>query len=140
MKDVPRKWFTRFNEFLIRISQGRIGSQLGSQSILVLHTTGRKSGQPRSTPVAYFERDGRYLLVGSNWGRPNDADWVLNLRRQPRTQIDVKGHSFAVEAREAQGEEYSQLWHYVTEKHRPYLDYQQMTSRRLPIVILQRAR
>ncbi len=140
MKDILTKWFTRFNEFLIRISKGRIGSQLGSQSILILHTTGRKSGQPRSTPVAYFEHDGRYLLVGSNWGKPRDADWVQNLRQQPRARIDVKGQSLSVNAREAQGEEYARLWQFATERHRPYLQYQQMTSRHIPIMVLERAR
>jgi deazaflavin-dependent oxidoreductase (nitroreductase family) len=138
MKDTLIRWFTRFNAFLIRISNGRIGSQLGTQSILVLHTTGRKSGQPRTAPVAYFERDGRYLLVGSNWGKPNDADWVRNLRHEPRARIDVKGRSFDVAAREAQGDEYAELWQYVTGKHPPYLQYQQMTSRRIPIMILER--
>jgi deazaflavin-dependent oxidoreductase (nitroreductase family) len=138
MKDTLIKWFTRFNAFLIRISKGRLGSQLGTQSILVLHTTGRRSGRPRSTPIAYFERDGRYLLVGSNWGRPADADWVQNLRRQPHARIDVRGQSFAVEAREASGDEYQELWKYVTQKHPPYLQYQRMTSRRIPIIVLQR--
>ncbi len=140
MKDILRTWFTRSNAFLIRISQGKIGSQLGTQSILVLHTTGRKSGQPRATPVAYFERDGRYLLVGSNWSRPADADWVLNLRHNPRARIDVRGRSFDVEAREAQGDEYARLWHYVTAEHPPYLEYQRAVSRRIPIMILERAR
>ncbi len=140
MNDVFIKWFTGFNAYLIRISKGRIGSQLGTQSILVVHTTGRKSGQLRATPIAYFEHDGKYLLVGSNWGRPQEADWLLNLRSQPRARIDVKGNSFNVQAREAEGEEYERLWQYVTGRHSPYLRYQQMTSRRIPIVILERAR
>ncbi len=140
MKDIFIKLFTRFNALVIRLSKGRIGSQLGTQSILVLHTTGRKSGKPRSIPVAYFERDGRYLLVGSNWGKPRDADWVLNLRRQPRARIDVKGRSFDVEAHEAQADEYNQLWQYVTDQHSPYLQYQRMTSRRIPIMVLERTR
>jgi deazaflavin-dependent oxidoreductase (nitroreductase family) len=138
MKDILIKWFTDFNAFLIRISRGRIGGQLGTQSILILRTTGRKSGQPRSTPVAYFERDGRYLLVGSNWGRPKDADWILNLRQDPHGRIDVKGQSFPVQAREAEGDEYTRLWKYVTLRHPPYLRYEQMTSRRIPILILER--
>lgn len=137
MKDYLIKLFTDFNQFLIRITKGRIGSQLGTQSILVLHTTGRKSGQPRSTPIAYFDYQGRFLLVGSNWGRPNQADWLLNLRRDPNARIDVNGRSFAVQAREATGDEYTSLWKYATEKHPPYLHYQEMTSRRIPVVILE---
>ena len=138
MNDRLVKWFTDFNAFLIRVSRGKIGSQLGTQSILVLHTTGRRSGQRRSTPVAYFEYQGKYLLVGSNWGRAKQADWVLNLRNQPLARIDVRGTSSAVQAREAEGDEYARLWQYVSGKHPPYLRYQQMTARRIPIVVLER--
>ncbi len=140
MKDRFIKWFTEFNAFLIRITKGRLGSRLGTQSILILNTTGRKSGQLRSTPIAYFEHDGRYLLVGSNWGRQHDADWFLNLKRQPRARIEVRGRSLAVQAREAQGDEYTRLWQFVTDQHPPYLEYQRMTSRRIPIVVLEPAR
>lgn len=138
MKDRLIKLFTDFNAFLIRISKGRVGSQLGTQSILILHTTGWKSGRSRSTPVAYFENDGGYLLVGSNWGRQKQADWVLNLRHDPHGRIAVKGRLFEVNSREAQGAEYERLWQYVTQRHPPYVRYQQGTSRRIPIVILER--
>ena len=80
------------------------------------------------------------MLVGSNWGRPKDADWALNLRKQPRARIDVKGRSLSVQAHEAQGAEYTRLWDYLTSHHPPYAHYQQMTSRRIPIVILEPAR
>lgn len=138
MNDRFAKWFTDFNAFLIRVTKGKIGSQLGTQSILILHTTGRKSGQVRSTPVAYFEQEGRYLLVGTNWGRPKQADWLLNLRSQPRARIEVRGRSFAVMAREAQGDEYSRLWQFVTGRHAQYARYQQTTARKIPIVVLER--
>ena len=140
MKDRFIKWFTDLNAFMIRISKGRIGSRLGTQSILILHTKGRRSGEPRSTPIAYFDYRGRYLLVGSNWGRPKNADWLLNLRKEPRARVDVKGRSYNVQAHEAEGEEYSRLWAYVTEKHAQYLRYQAMTARRIPVVVLEPAR
>ncbi len=137
MKDFFIKLFTSFNEFLIHISKGHLGSQLGSQSILVLHTTGRKTGQPRSTPSAYFEYQGRYLLVGSNWGRDKQADWFLNLKKNPRGRIDVNGKTYAVQAHEATGDEYTRLWQYATQKHPPYLRYQEMTSWRIPVMVLE---
>lgn len=139
MRAIFTRWFTDLNAFLIRVSRGRLGSQLGTQSILIVHTTGRKSGQARSTPVAYFEHEDRYLLVGSNWGRPRDADWVLNLRHNPHGWIELKGESFAIRAREAEGEEYARLWQYVTRRHPPYLRYQRMTTRRIPIMIFERS-
>ena len=139
MKATLTKWFTRFNVFLIRISRGKIGSQLGTQSILILHTTGRRSGAARTTPVAYFEYQGKYLLVASNWARQTDADWLLNLRKQPRAAVEVKGRSLPVIAREAQGEQYEHLWQFVTLRHSPYLKYQELAQRPIPIVILEPA-
>ena len=63
MKDIFIKWFMTVNAFLIRISRGRIDSRLGTQTILLLETTGRKTGQLRETPIAYFFHEGKYLIV-----------------------------------------------------------------------------
>ena len=87
MKDLLIKWFMTFNSFLIRISGGKLGSKLGSQTVLILHTVGRKSVKPRSVPIAYFDYKDKYLLVGSNWGRDKQADWFVNLKKEPRATI-----------------------------------------------------
>jgi len=137
MKDIFIKWFMAINTFLIRISKGRIGSKLGTQTILLLHTVGRKSGKQYETPIAYFFHEGQYLIVASNWGKDKQADWFLNLKEQPQTTIEVKGQVIPVRAREAVGEEYTRLWKFATEKHPPYLNYQSMTARRIPIIVLQ---
>ena len=137
MKNLFIKWFMAINAFLIRISRGRIGSQLGTQTILILNTVGRKSGQPRSIPIAYFFHEGKYLVVESNWGRDNHADWYFNLKSQPQVSIEVKGKVLQVNARFAEGEEYVRLWEYVTKRHAPYLEYQKMTTRKLPIAIFE---
>jgi F420H(2)-dependent quinone reductase len=137
MKDIFIKWFMALNTFLIRISGGRIGSNLGKQTILLLHSVGRKSGKPYVTPIAYFQHDGYYLIVASNWGKDEQADWFLNLKKQPHTTIEIKGRTIPVETHEAQGDEYARLWKFATEKHPPYLNYQNMTTRHIPIVILQ---
>jgi deazaflavin-dependent oxidoreductase (nitroreductase family) len=135
MKDIFIKWFMALYTFLIRISNGRIGSTLGTQTILLLHTVGRKSGKQYETPIAYFYHEGQYLIVASNWGKDKQADWFLNLKENPRTTIGVKGKTIPVEAREAQGEEYDRLWKFATEKHPPYLTYQSMTTRHIPIMV-----
>jgi deazaflavin-dependent oxidoreductase (nitroreductase family) len=83
MKDTFIKWFMDINAFLLRISNGRIGSRLGTQTILLLETTGRKTGQPRVIPIAYFLHEGKYLIVESNWGKDKHADWYLNLLKNP---------------------------------------------------------
>jgi len=137
MKDMFIKWFMAVNAFLIKISKGRIGSQLGKQAILILHTVGRKSGLPRSIPIAYFFYEGKYLIVESNWGKDNHADWYFNLQKQPQTSIDVKGKTIRVKASFAEGEEYTRLWDYVTKKHPPYLDYQKATERKIPVAVFE---
>jgi F420H(2)-dependent quinone reductase len=137
MKDILIKWFMVLNTFLIRVSGGRLGSTLGPQTILLLHTLGRKSGKSYVTPIAYFYHEGKYLIVASNWGRDKQADWFLNLMAQPRTEIEVQGKTIPVQAREAKGSEYARLWQFAVEKHPPYLSYQKMTPRRIPIVIFQ---
>ena len=137
MKDTFIKWFMAINKFLIRFSRGRIGSKLGTQTILLLHTVGRKSGKEYVTPIAYFYHEGRYLIVASNWGKDKQASWFLNLREQPSTTIEVKGKAIHVVAHEAQGDEYARLWKFATEQHPPYLNYQSMTKRHIPIMVFQ---
>ncbi len=137
MKDTLIKWFMALNSLLLRLSRGRLGSRLGTQTILILHTVGRTSGQERTIPIAYFDYEGRYLIVASNWGRDKQADWYLNLKKDPHARLEIKGRLVAVAAREAQGEEYDRLWQFVTERHPPYLDYQKMTTRHIPIMVFE---
>ena len=125
------------NTFAIRVSRGRLGSQLGTQTILLLHTVGRRSGRRFVTPIAYFHTNGYYFLVGSNWGKPRQADWYHNVLAGPHTTIEVKGRKISVEARQAEGQEYERLWNYAIEHHPPYLHYKEMTKRHIPIIVLQ---
>ena len=133
---MPLKLFMAANVFIIRLSNGWLGSQLGTQAILLLHTVGRKSGKHFVTPIAYFYTEGFYFLVGSNWGKNTNAAWFHNLRARPITTIEVKGKAISVEAQQAEGEEYERLWQFAVEHHPPYLHYKEMTSRHIPIVLL----
>ena len=137
MKDFFIKWFMMINAFLIRISKGRVGSKLGKQTVLILHTVGRKSGLARSIPIAYFFHEGKYLIVASNWGKDKHADWYLNLLKNPRAKLTVNGKTIPVEAHDTLGDEYVRLWDFATKKHPPYLNYQKMTSRHIPIVVFE---
>jgi F420H(2)-dependent quinone reductase len=136
MKDILIKWFTGVNSWLIRISKGRVGTKLGTQSILILNSVGRKSGKVRVTPIAYFNYEGKFLVVASNWGRVHQADWFLNLMKEPRATIEVEGKTIPIQTHSAQGKEYSRLWKFATERHPPYLNYQKMTARQIPVVVL----
>ncbi len=137
MKNIFIKWFMKVNAFFIRISRGRVGTQLGTQNILILNTVGRKSRQTRSIPIAYFFHEDKYLIVESNWGKDNHADWYFNLQSQPQATLEVKGKTISTGARFAEGEEYTRLWEYLTKKHPPYLEYQKMTKRKIPIAIFE---
>jgi deazaflavin-dependent oxidoreductase (nitroreductase family) len=135
MKDFFIKLFMDFNTFLLRFSRGRIGSKLGTQTVFLLETIGRKTRQPREIPIAYFFHEGKYLIVASNWGKEKNADWYLNLQKNPHAKLTVNGKTLPVEAHDAQGDEYTRLWDFATTKHPPYLNYQKMTSRHIPIVV-----
>jgi len=128
--------FMSVNIFFIRISRGRLGGKLGTQTILLLHTVGRRSGKRHTTPIAYFFLDGFYFLVASNWGKPANAAWYYNLKDRPQAEIEVDGKRIAVEASEAGGAEYDRLWEYAVEHHPPYAHYKEMTARTIPIVVL----
>ena len=137
MKDFFIRLFMDINAFIIRVTNGRIGGKLGTQSILLLETVGRKSGQTRVIPIAYFFYEGKYLIVESNWGKEKHANWYWNLRKHPRATLTVNGKKIPVDAHEAEGEEYTRLWKFATERHPPYLDYQKMTSRKIPVMVFQ---
>jgi deazaflavin-dependent oxidoreductase (nitroreductase family) len=137
MKDILIKWFMFINSLLLRLSRGRLGSKLGTQTILILYTVGRKSGQKRTIPIAYFDYEGKYLIVASNWGRDKQADWCLNLKKDPHAKLEINGKIVSVVAREAQGEEYHRLCKFATERNPPYLEYQKMTTRHIPIMVFE---
>ena len=134
--DFFTKRFTRFNAFLLRATGGRLGGQLGRQSILILTTTGRRSGQPRETPLSYYRDGTRYLVVASNWGKDFAPDWLLNLQKQPRGAILVNGRRVLVTGQPAQGDEQARLWKLVTERNTQFLAYQKQTTRQIPVVVL----
>src|SRR5512140_60349 len=104
------KIFMGLNRLVIRASRGTLGTLLLGQTVLLLHSTGRRSGRERITPISYFATDGCYFLVGSNWGRQHNAAWYYNLLAHPRTVIEVKGRTIPVEAVEVEGGEYDRLW------------------------------
>ena len=130
------KIFTKANVFVFQLTRGRLGSRMGRQSVLLLHHTGRKSGKSRMTTLTYFRDGNTYLLVASNWGKKYHPDWFYNLMQQPRTTVQVGAVTIPVEARQAQGEEYTRLWELVTRLNDQYIKYQAGLKRQIPIVIL----
>jgi len=109
---------------------------MGGQSVLLLHSLGRKSGKNYTTSLSYYRDGDAYLVVASNWGKEFYPDWFYNLTQHPRTTIQVEATIIVVEAHQAQGEEYKRLWELVTRKNRQYIQYQKGLKRQIPIMIL----
>ena len=123
------------NSFMIHISKGRLGGKLGTQTILVIHYVGRKTGKQYRVPIAYFKAEEAYFVIASNWGQEKNAAWYYNLKHDPNVQIEVDGKIFAVQAREAEGQEYEALWTVAVSRHPDYLHYKEMTARHIPIMV-----
>jgi deazaflavin-dependent oxidoreductase (nitroreductase family) len=122
----------KLHRFVLRVSGGRVGSRMGSMKVLLLETTGNKSGQPRSVGLSHLEQDGRYFVVASYAGEDRDPAWAKNLRAQPKATIMVAGRSFPVVARELEGEEREAIFARFVDADASYGEYVERTSREIP--------
>jgi deazaflavin-dependent oxidoreductase (nitroreductase family) len=108
-------------------------------TVLILTTTGRRTGKQRSTPLIFRQHGDDYLVVASRGGSDQPPDWYLNLQANPDVQVQIKGDKFAARARTATPEEKPQLWREMTEVWPDYDKYQIKTEREIPVVMLERA-
>jgi deazaflavin-dependent oxidoreductase (nitroreductase family) len=119
-----------------RETDGEVGYLWNGVPTLLLTTTGRKTGQSRTTPLI-FNRDGdNYLVVASMGGAPSHPNWYLNLTAQPDAEIQVRAERLAVTARTAPPNEKARLWGVVAEQWPNYDVYQSRTTREIPVVVL----
>ena len=119
-------------------SGGRDGHIWEGVTTLLLTTTGRRSGQPRTTPLIYGRAGERYLVVASRGGAPEHPGWYQNLVAQPVVQVQVMADRFSARARTATAAEKPALWKTMTSIWPPYDEYQARTGREIPVVILER--
>ena len=122
-----------------RANAGVVGGPFANAVLLLLHTTGAKSGQPRMNPLAYFPIDDKVFIVGSKAGHPNNPDWVHNLRAHPRARIEIGAEEYDVTARELPEAERAAVFEKVVAASPGFGDYQAKTSRVIPIFELVRA-
>jgi deazaflavin-dependent oxidoreductase (nitroreductase family) len=106
--------------------------------ILLLTTTGRKSGKQHTMPLIFGEADGSQVLVASRGGAPEHPGWYLNLEANPEVGVQVKADTFRARARTAEGEERERLWKAMNEIWPHYDEYQTKTTRQIPVVVLDR--
>jgi F420H(2)-dependent quinone reductase len=100
----------KLNVPVYRLSRGRVLGKVGRAPVLLLTTTGRKSGAPRTAPVLYLDDVAGLVVIGSNAGNARPPAWALNLEANPDAEIDVRGDRRSVRARIAEGEEREELW------------------------------
>jgi deazaflavin-dependent oxidoreductase (nitroreductase family) len=122
-----------------RANSGKVGGPFEGASLLLLHTTGAKSGKPRLTPLAYLEIDGKMFIIGSYAGAPKDPAWVHNLRANPQVHLEVGTESYDATARELPADERDAMYPKVVELAPVFADYQANTSRAIPLFELARA-
>ena len=136
---LSRGW-TQVHVRLLRASKGRLRFGFlfgGDMPVLAITTKGRKSGEPRSSVVAYLRDGDAYAVVASNAGADRPPAWWLNLQADPAAEIDAEGDRVRVRAREAEAEEYERLWQRFAEANESYERYRGYTERRLPVVVLE---
>lgn len=115
---------------------GKVGHDWNDAHVLILHTTGRKSGATRKLPLIYGRDGDDYLIVASKGGAPNHPAWYLNLVANPNAKVQVRSDVIGVTARTATPEEKVRLWPKMTAQWPDYDAYQQKTDRDIPLVIL----
>ncbi|ORA80041.1 nitroreductase family deazaflavin-dependent oxidoreductase [Mycobacterium malmoense] len=141
MTEVPdTETINAFNTSIIdefRANGGKVGGQFAGADLLLLTTTGAKSGQPRVSPLAYFRIDGRLIVVGSFAGAPVNPAWVHNLRANPAAHVEVGApqgvQAYDVTARELPPAEREELFPKVTAAAPGFAEYQSKTSRVIPL-------
>jgi deazaflavin-dependent oxidoreductase (nitroreductase family) len=123
------------NEF--RANDGKVGGQFQGANLLLLITTGAKSGQPRLSPLAYFRVDGKLLILGSFAGADVNPAWVHNLRANPSARVEIGNESSDVTARELPAAEREELFAKITAAAPGFAEYQAKTTRVIPVFELQ---
>jgi deazaflavin-dependent oxidoreductase (nitroreductase family) len=108
-------------------------------TVLLLETTGRRSGKHYTTPLIYREHDGAYMVVASKGGADVAPDWYSNLQANPDVTVQVGAERFPARARTATADERPQLWREMAEVWPAYNDYQSQTDRQIPVVVLERS-
>jgi deazaflavin-dependent oxidoreductase (nitroreductase family) len=124
------------HEFWYRLSGGLIGGRFGHLPVLLLTTTGRRSGRKRTTPLVYLPDGENMVVIASNGGSDRHPEWWLNLRSQPKAEVQVGANARSVIAGVAEGAERERLWREVVELYHGYDEYSRMTDREIPVVVL----
>jgi len=132
-------WFTRAHCAVYRGTRGLVGENLIGIHMLLLTTTGRKTGKQRTLPLAYVENKGDLVVVASNGGSDNPPAWWLNLRAAETAEVQVRGERFRVTWEVVPADKKMEHWRLLQAAVPAYRRYRHRTDREIPIVRLKRA-
>jgi deazaflavin-dependent oxidoreductase (nitroreductase family) len=138
LKDSFARVITAIHTQVYRRTGGKLGAKIGPTTMGLLTTIGRKSGQPRTTPLNIMADGDQFLIVASYGGDDRDPQWFRNLQANPEATVERGSESFKVRATVATPEEKKSLWPKVVGNYKGYEGYQRKTSRDIPVVILTR--
>jgi deazaflavin-dependent oxidoreductase (nitroreductase family) len=129
-----------FNQRIVeefRGNAGKVGGPFEGATLLLLHTTGAKTGRPRVNPVAYQAVGDGFAVFGSKGGAPTNPDWYYNLLANPNTTVEVGTDTVPVRARVAKDEERDRIWEKQKHVMAGFADYETKTSRQIPVIVLE---
>lgn len=138
----PGRTFVELQKAMTRLHIAYLRSPLGSlpappgARFLILHTTGRRSGTDRATPLSFTKDGESYVLIASNGGAARHPDWYLNLEADPEADIEVRGRRKRVRAETVAGTERERLWNAAVASYAGYAAYQRRAEREIPVVRL----
>ena len=133
------RWAGKLNTPLYRLSGGRIGGKVNRAPVLLLTTTGRKSGQKRTAPVVYLADGDRVVVINTNAGNEKVPAWSLNLKANPEAEVEIGREKRAVVARVAEGEERADLWRRHNEQFAGFDEYEKKLDRTPEVIVLEPA-
>lgn len=131
------RWAGKLNTPLYRLSGGRIGGRVNRAPVLLLTTTGRRSGQKRTAPVVYLKDGERLVIINTNAGNERVPAWSLNLKAEPAAEVELGRKRRAVSARVAEGAERAELWRRHNEQFGGFDVYEQKLDRRPEVIVLE---
>jgi deazaflavin-dependent oxidoreductase (nitroreductase family) len=131
------KAMSKINTVIYRLSGGRIGGKwMYGAPIMLLTTVGRKSGEPRTTPLLYLKDGERVVTVASQGGMSKNPQWFLNIESNPKCEVEIGRVKRKMLGRRATPDEKVEHWSALTKMYPDYDDYQKRTERDIPVVIL----
>jgi len=130
------RFWGKLNVPIYRATRGRLMNKVGRAPVMLLTSTGRRSGQPRTAPVLYLADGERLIVISSNGGNNHAPAWSYNLKANPDADVEIGSEHRRVRARVAEGEERAELWRKMNQQYAGFAQYDDTTSREIAVFVL----